>query len=668
MYQIFGLQVPEINLEVLDPNLDSIWFTLNTSGTPYLYNDSIDQELWNATPDGHVLIEFYANDSLGHISSEIIIILKDTTNPLVQINSPNMYEIFGNTAPEIGLNISDSHLDSVWYTFNTSEMFYNYYGSVDPVLWDNTSDGYILIKFYVNDSAGNNASDSIILIKDTTVPEINILSPSMYQIFGLEVPEISLEVFDPHLDSILYTFNTSGTLFNYSGSISPNLWDTANDGHIFIEFYALDSAGNNASDSIVLIKDTTPPEINILSPSLYQIFGLEVPEISLEVLDPHLDSIWYKFNSTDKLYIFNGTIDPTLWNISSDGYILIEFYANDSINQINSNSTIIIKDTTPPEVNILSPSMYQIFGLEVPEINLEVSDLYLESIWYKFNSSDELYIYNGTIDPALWNNMSDGSILIEFYANDSAVNIGFDFIVLIKDTIQPEISILSPSIYQMFGIEVPEIQLEVSDPHLDSIWYTFNTTNDLYNFNDSIDQILWNTTSDGYIFIEFYANDSTGNVNSDSIIIIKDTFEPIVIINSPSMYKIFGGIAPDFDIRIDELYLDIVWFTINTTIGNYTFSGEMNQNIWNDVPDGPLLLNFYAKDIVGNIGSNSLILVKDTIQPIINIISPSENDIVGENAPNMDIEILDIHLDSSWYSFQDGLNNYSFSGSIDQNV
>jgi len=75
---------PAYEVSIIEGNLDRIWYSLN-DGENYFINSEllgiIDQELWNALPNGYVTLKFYANDTLGNIDFDEIIIVKDTPTP-----------------------------------------------------------------------------------------------------------------------------------------------------------------------------------------------------------------------------------------------------------------------------------------------------------------------------------------------------------------------------------------------------------------------------------------------------------------------------------------------------------------------------------------------------------------------------------------------------------
>jgi len=64
---------------------------------------------------------------------------------------------------------------------------------------------------------------------------------------------------------------------------------------------------------------------------------------------------------------------------------------------------------------------------------------------------------------------------------------------------------------------------------------------------------------------------------------------------------------------ITEIHLGSVWYTIDdgvTTIPITVYSGSIDETVWNALPNGQVTITFYALDIVGNLGSSSVIVTK----------------------------------------------------------
>ncbi|MFW9897469.1 MAG: hypothetical protein ACFFD7_16815, partial [Candidatus Thorarchaeota archaeon] len=73
---------PIYSITVDDPNLDSIWFTLDQGITNTSITDLtgvIDLTPWESIPDGHTTLKFYAIDKAGNIGEDSVIITKRST-------------------------------------------------------------------------------------------------------------------------------------------------------------------------------------------------------------------------------------------------------------------------------------------------------------------------------------------------------------------------------------------------------------------------------------------------------------------------------------------------------------------------------------------------------------------------------------------------------------
>ncbi|HUW89877.1 MAG TPA: hypothetical protein VMV43_05090, partial [Candidatus Nanopelagicaceae bacterium] len=223
--------------------------------------------------------------------------------------------------------------------------------------------------------------------------------------------------------------------FTSNGTINQAEWDLLSDGTISITFYANDTAGNIASKSIDVIKDTSAPNLTIVKPNQDEVFGSAAPTFTVEITDPNLDTMWYSLNGGQNItFTSNGTINQASWDLLSDGTISITFYANDTVGRIASNSVDVIKDTTAPNLTILNPSQDEIFGSAAPTFTVEITDPNLYTMWYSLNGGKNItFTSNGTINQAEWDLLSDGTISITFYANDTAGHIASKSVEVIKE-------------------------------------------------------------------------------------------------------------------------------------------------------------------------------------------------------------------------------------------
>jgi hypothetical protein len=73
---------------------------------------------------------------------------------------------------------------------------------------------------------------------------------------------------------------------------------------------------------------------------------------------------------------------------------------------------------------------------------------------------------------------------------------------------------------------------------------------------------VWNSFSDGNLTVRFYANDSVGNGNWRELQVIKDTTAPAITILNLISGEIINNTAPDFELLINELYLNETWYVV----------------------------------------------------------------------------------------------------------
>jgi hypothetical protein len=213
---------------------------------------------------------------------------------------------------------------------------------------------------------------------------------------------------------------------------------------------------------------------------------------------------------------------------------------------------------------------------------------------------------------------NDGPITITFYVNDTSGNVNFDEIIVIKDTFSPMIIISSPTVSEIFGISAPDFIVEIKDPNLDSMWYTIDggLNNITFTTNETIDQNKWINLPDGPVNLIFYANDTLGHLSSSLIVIIKQTPILTIKIISPIIDQLFGSDAPDFIIEVTGGNANTMWYTIDNGLTNtkFTSNGTINQTLWDALPDGNVIIKFYANDTLGRIGSQEVTIVKRTSQ------------------------------------------------------
>ncbi|MFX0075883.1 MAG: nitrous oxide reductase family maturation protein NosD [Candidatus Hermodarchaeota archaeon] len=198
----------------------------------------------------------------------------DDTNPTISINSPSGGTLFGNDAPTYNLNIFDLNLNMSWYTLNSTATRYFFTPAngvnviaIDETAWDTFTSGQILMSFYVNDSAGNPASVSNLIMKDAILPAITVNSPLGGSTFGSDAPIFNLTIFDINLFEAEYSISPSLISESFSPinginivPIDENSWDALAEGTYTFTFSVSDTVGNIRTIQVIITKELPSPE------------------------------------------------------------------------------------------------------------------------------------------------------------------------------------------------------------------------------------------------------------------------------------------------------------------------------------------------------------------------------------------------------------------------
>jgi hypothetical protein len=93
-------------------------------------------------------------------------------------------------------------------------------------------------------------------------------------------------------------------------------------------------------------------------------------------------------------------------------------------------------------------------------------------------------------------------------------------------------------------------------------------------------------------------------------------YAPVIVIDSPTPGSDFGISAPSFIVRITDILLDSMWYSLDGGLHNYTFTenSTIDQLAWSALPEGGVTITFYANDMLGHESSEDVIITK-TISP-----------------------------------------------------
>jgi len=631
--QFFNNAAPEFEISISGTEINTTWYTIDDGATNITFSGltgTIDQTEWDKKGDGDINLRFYVNNTLGNSSYSDVTLKKDTTPPLITIDSPLENEVFGKPAPKFNLTIVESNIDLMWYTLdygviNITHVLFN--GTINQSEWNKIGNGTADIRFYVLDEAGNIAFADVTVRKEISDPIVIINAPLENEVYGITAPFFNVSIIEPDFDSMWYTLDdgiNNITASDFTGDISQTEWNKKMSGIIIIRFYANDSWGNKGYAEIAVEKDVTDPTIQVNTPIDDALFGYNAPSYDISITEANLDSMWYTLDNglaNIPFSSFTGTIDQTEWNKKGSGTVSIRFYANDTMGNTDYTQVIVIKDLIDPIVTIISPDENEVFGADAPSFEISVTELNLDTMWYTLDNgltNTPFSSFTGTIDQTEWDKKGTGDVLIKFYASDKAGNEDSADVTVFKDIDIPIITIYSPEMDEFANSKAPSFNISVQEPNIDLMWYTFDYgINQLYftEFIGLIDQVEWNKYGNGSVVLRFYVSDKGGNEAFSEVLINKDIYAPIITIETPEFGEQIFDYAPIFSISIQEPNLVDFWYSLDNGNTNFTITeltGVIDQVEWKTLPDGPVTIRFYAKDKAGNTDVASVIVTKLT--------------------------------------------------------
>jgi subtilisin family serine protease len=278
------------------------------------------------------------------------------------------------------VNLSSALLEwdngtAVNYTMNQSSTTNFYYGI------GGLTAGNYTYRVYGNDSVNTfGVSQTRLLIIDTTVPNITIITPVNQSIYNSYF-NMNISIANLLLSASIYNItNSSGGLIQNNSNFTINLanytWaDLVNisnstflDDNYTLTVWANDSLGNDAIESITFIVDKTAPSINSVNRTPEIVYNNNTVVFTINITDLYLNAsrIYLESNfSTSWINYSMETIDNQTFNFSITGTsnltnqrnIAYKFHAYDFVENLNTSDTynFTVQNRNITSVNITSP-------------------------------------------------------------------------------------------------------------------------------------------------------------------------------------------------------------------------------------------------------------------------------------------------------------------------
>jgi len=635
----FGSDSITLNWSAIENNMKVILFNVTFPGESLLYNSTDSSGSINLTPSdllgiGTYTAMLYAEDYAGNINlTNVTFAVDDTVYPSVYFVNP-MYGNYSLNWIFTNATSDDGSLTSITiYIYNQTSLVNQSIGASSPYTVNFTSlpDGLYYYNATACDEIVCNSSETWSVLLDTNLPSISFEDPTLTvgsSSNNYLVANISSS--DTNLDTItVYLYNSSLELVGSSlDSSSPIFYNftSLSDGTFYLNATANDTAGNiNSTATRIYLIDTTIPLISYVEGTeddgVYK--ARNWINVNVTASDANEANITFSLynSSSDSINDSAETAGTRQINFTglSDGVYYYNVTIEDELSNRNSTATRnITLDNANPSITIATPSNNTYTDDAGLDVNYTVSDANLDSCWYSNDSmSTNTTLTSCTnITAVTWN---EGQHNVTVWTNDSAGNLNSSSVTFAVDTINPKISITTPSNNTYINNSEIEVNYTVSDLNLDSCWYNNDTTSSNATLASctNITTITW---GDGQYNITIWTNDTYGNENSSSVTFTVDTINPKINITKPSNNTYTTDSELDVNYTISDTNLNSCWYSNDSMSTNTTLASCINITTitWNE---GQHNVTIWANDSAGNLNSSIVTFIANPTNPNFTVMS-----------------------------------------------
>lgn len=212
------------------------------------------------------------------------------------------------------------------------------------------AEGQRTFAILARDAAGNELSRSHRVIRDLTAPSVSIQQPGASALVGASTVQVTGQVTDPHLESVV----VNGVAASLSGSgvrtwVAPQV--PLPEGESTLIATAVDRAGNLATASRVVVRDSQSPTLTITDPAAGSVVPEAMMAVSGAVYEPNLDRVTVQGIAAE---IQGDTFSASVALVEGENTIVVR--ATDRLGHATEATRLVRRDATAPSLEISSPA------------------------------------------------------------------------------------------------------------------------------------------------------------------------------------------------------------------------------------------------------------------------------------------------------------------------
>lgn len=500
----------------------------------------------------------------------------------------------------------------------------------------------------------NEKQEEVLFEEDKTPPTITIISPEENALLEEKI-RIKVDANDDESE-VQISISIDGKIKKSDLKDYYN-WDTTTveDGEHNIEVTAMDTSGNQATDSIIVKTDNTPnklPEITIDYPSSgtivcdsVKIEGGANDDGKIEKVEVKIGNEWnIAIDESGDWYEWSYN-----WETSGEGNREIIAKVIDNEGGEAQKKITVVVDNNPPLIDITSPENNAILSGEI-EIKTEITDNSQLDKVEIFVDSDLVYSGDANSFKLNTENYEDGNHIIKVIVTDIVGNSETSIINIGIDNTPPVLIIENP---EKFSFVKGTVLIEVNSYDDNEI-----TDMDFYideEFVEKGQEYEWNTLiySDGEHEIKVESTDVIGNKIEEKITVNVDNTGPTIELIEPQAQSWVNDVIQiKTNFNDDGSGVEYISFYVD---GNNNQNGTDDSFDWNtnQVSNGEHEIVIVCADKIGNENSISIPLNVDNSPPTFDISTLENNQFVNDI---ITIQVINIYDAGSGSDFTDSIS------------
>lgn len=219
--------------------------------------------------DGQHSIVVTAFDGAGNNRSDAVTIYVDTTAPSLTIDSPSDGALLGTSTLSVEWTANDATTAIAQFRIRLDlGVIQSLSGTARSHAFMAVPDGPHRVTLTAVDDAGNEATSAVNLTIDATAPAVAIISPAEGANLGTGSVSITWTAVDGTSSLAGFQIRLDADApEELPGSARSHTFAAVSDGSHTVDLIAIDSAGNEATDTVTVTVDTTDPTLSISRPA-----------------------------------------------------------------------------------------------------------------------------------------------------------------------------------------------------------------------------------------------------------------------------------------------------------------------------------------------------------------------------------------------------------------